>query len=479
MSPGIWAAFGPGAAPARRRDARAWRPSPAATSTSSRSRDVSRHYGRRRALVARHARAAAPGQIVGLFGPNGAGKSTLLGVLVDARPADVRRRALRRRAGSQTLGDAPARRASACSATICFSTATSPRARTSSSSAACTACAIRRGARRRGARGRAPRPIAPTIACPGSRAACASGWRSSARSCTSRGSCCSTSRSPVSTTSRRRCWSARLRALRASGRDRRHGDARLRERGRAGRSRDLSRAGPAAVDVPARAARCASAIAHALRREPRRDERPRAPPGSSRGRISSSRRAAASSSYTTLFFAVACVLVFSFALRARRAGRSTDAAAGILWVAIAFSGTLALGRAFERERQARDAARAAARAGRARRRSISASCSALLVLMAGVEIVLVPIVGLLFHAPLGRAPWLLAGAARDRHDRLRRGRHALRRDARARALARRAAAGAAVSDHRAGASSRGVQGTAAIFARRAESRRWPGPGSRC
>ena len=28
-----------------------------------------------------------------------------------------------------------------------------------------------------------------------------------------------------------------------------------------------------------------------------------------------------------------------------------DAAAGILWIAIAFSGTLALGRTFERERQ--------------------------------------------------------------------------------------------------------------------------------
>src|SRR3970282_1033390 len=54
--------------------------------------------------------------------------------------------------------------------------------------------------------------------------------------------------------------------------------------------------------------------------------------------------------YTTLFFAVSCVLVFAFALV--REGRAPeDGAAGILWISIAFAGTLALGRAFERERQ--------------------------------------------------------------------------------------------------------------------------------
>jgi heme exporter protein B len=48
--------------------------------------------------------------------------------------------------------------------------------------------------------------------------------------------------------------------------------------------------------------------------------------------------------YTTLFFAMSTVLVFAFGFV--REGRAVeDAAAGILWVAIAFSGTLALGRA--------------------------------------------------------------------------------------------------------------------------------------
>ncbi|HEU4889406.1 MAG TPA: heme exporter protein CcmB, partial [Thermoanaerobaculia bacterium] len=54
--------------------------------------------------------------------------------------------------------------------------------------------------------------------------------------------------------------------------------------------------------------------------------------------------------YTTLFFAISCVLVFAFALV--QEGRAPEGgAAGILWIAIAFAGTLALGRTFERERQ--------------------------------------------------------------------------------------------------------------------------------
>jgi heme ABC exporter ATP-binding subunit CcmA len=43
-------------------------------------RDVSRHYGRRRAL-ARVSIACRAGEVLGLLGPNGAGKSTLLSIL--------------------------------------------------------------------------------------------------------------------------------------------------------------------------------------------------------------------------------------------------------------------------------------------------------------------------------------------------------------------------------------------------------------
>jgi heme exporter protein A len=50
------------------------------------TRDLSRHYGRRRAL-SRVTMTVRAGEIVGLFGPNGAGKSTLLGILSTlARP---------------------------------------------------------------------------------------------------------------------------------------------------------------------------------------------------------------------------------------------------------------------------------------------------------------------------------------------------------------------------------------------------------
>jgi heme exporter protein B len=110
--------------------------------------------------------------------------------------------------------------------------------------------------------------------------------------------------------------------------------------------------------------------------------------------------------YTTLFFAVACVLVFAFAFV--REGRALDdAAAGILWVSIAFSGTLALGRAFERERQ-NETLKALLLAPTERPAVYLGKLAGLLLLMICVEFVVVPIVGLLFGAPIFRAPFLLA-----------------------------------------------------------------------
>jgi heme exporter protein CcmB len=106
--------------------------------------------------------------------------------------------------------------------------------------------------------------------------------------------------------------------------------------------------------------------------------------------------------YTTLFFAVSTLLVFSFGFV--HEGRAVeDAAAGILWVAIAFSGTLALGRAFERERQ-NETLRGLLMAPVARTALYIGKLAGILVLLLAVEAVIVPMVGLMFQAPLFRYP---------------------------------------------------------------------------
>ena len=110
--------------------------------------------------------------------------------------------------------------------------------------------------------------------------------------------------------------------------------------------------------------------------------------------------------YTTLFFAMACVLVFAFAFVVDGQPLA-DAAAGILWVAVTFSGTLALGRAFERERQS-ETLRALLLAPVERAAVYLGKLFSLLVLMIGVELITVPVIGVLFGAPLWRAPWLVA-----------------------------------------------------------------------
>lgn len=108
--------------------------------------------------------------------------------------------------------------------------------------------------------------------------------------------------------------------------------------------------------------------------------------------------------YTTLFFAVATTLVFSFAFV--HDGRAVDnAAAGILWVAVAFSGTLALGRTFERERQG-ETLRALLLGPTARAAVYLGKLTAVLGLLAAVEVVLVPFAVFIFDAPMGRAPGL-------------------------------------------------------------------------
>lgn len=111
--------------------------------------------------------------------------------------------------------------------------------------------------------------------------------------------------------------------------------------------------------------------------------------------------------FTTLFFAVSCVLVFAFGF-VREGKPVQDAAAGILWIAIAFSGTLALGRAFERERQS-ETLRALMMAPIDRSALYVGKLLGVLMLLGTVEIIVVPLVALMFQAPLFKHPVLMLG----------------------------------------------------------------------
>jgi heme exporter protein B len=111
--------------------------------------------------------------------------------------------------------------------------------------------------------------------------------------------------------------------------------------------------------------------------------------------------------YTTLFFAVSCVLVFSFAF-VRDGQVVEDVAAGILWIAIAFSGTLALSRTFERERYG-ETLKALLLAPAPRAAIYVGKLFGVVLLLGIAEALLVPLVALLFSAALFTKPLLLAG----------------------------------------------------------------------
>jgi heme exporter protein B len=108
---------------------------------------------------------------------------------------------------------------------------------------------------------------------------------------------------------------------------------------------------------------------------------------------------------TTVFFAFACVLVFAFAFVEE--GRVVaNVSAGILWIAIAFSGTLALARTFERERQT-ETLRALLLAPADRPALYLGKLVGILLLMGITELILLPLVWLFFQAPLWGSPVLL------------------------------------------------------------------------
>ena len=99
------------------------------------------------------------------------------------------------------------------------------------------------------------------------------------------------------------------------------------------------------------------------------------------------------------------MIVFAVALV--KEGRVVaDAAVGILWVAIAFAGTLTLGRTFERERYT-DTLRALLLAPAPRAAIYVGKLLAVLAVLLLAELMLVPLVALLFDAALLQRPVLL------------------------------------------------------------------------
>jgi len=108
---------------------------------------------------------------------------------------------------------------------------------------------------------------------------------------------------------------------------------------------------------------------------------------------------------TAAFFAVACVLVFSFSLVTD--GRAPEGvAAGVLWVGVAFAGTLSLGRLFERER-AHDTLRVLLLAPVERPAVYLGKLLAVVMLMTAIAALLLPFTGLLFDQAVARvAGWL-------------------------------------------------------------------------
>lgn len=117
--------------------------------------------------------------------------------------------------------------------------------------------------------------------------------------------------------------------------------------------------------------------------------------------------------YTALLFAISCMLVFAFGLV--KEGRViADAAAAILWITIAFAGTLALSRIFDRERQ-NETLRALLLAPASRAAIYVGKLAGVLALLLLVEAIVVPLVVLMFDAQLFRHPGamlalLLAGS---------------------------------------------------------------------
>jgi heme exporter protein CcmB len=110
--------------------------------------------------------------------------------------------------------------------------------------------------------------------------------------------------------------------------------------------------------------------------------------------------------YTMAFFGALIVVIYSFSFPVKP-DLVRAAAPGMLWVAIAFAGTVGLGRAFDRERE-NDTMRALLLAPIPRLAVFLGKAIAIAVLVLAVALVCTPLLALLLDAPLLNDPLPLA-----------------------------------------------------------------------
>jgi heme exporter protein B len=112
--------------------------------------------------------------------------------------------------------------------------------------------------------------------------------------------------------------------------------------------------------------------------------------------------------YTMGFLATLVVLVFSFAFIAGEdVAPSPGVTAGILWVAILFSGTVALSRTFDREREG-EAVRALLMSPVPGSAIFAGKLAAVAAIMFAVELAVTPLCAVFFSAAVGAHPARLA-----------------------------------------------------------------------
>jgi heme exporter protein CcmB len=109
---------------------------------------------------------------------------------------------------------------------------------------------------------------------------------------------------------------------------------------------------------------------------------------------------------TMAFFGALLVVIYSFAFPNDQAA-IRGSVPGMLWVSIAFTGTIALGRAFDRERE-NDTMRALLLAPVPRLSVFLGKAIAMAVLILGVAVIVVPLLALWLNAPLFAYPLELA-----------------------------------------------------------------------